>query len=841
MAYGGGDERECDRMYFGEHDGEKTSDEIEERHHSYLYSVKETEEEARASLLYSYKNSINGFAAVLTPQEASKLSEMDEVLSVIESHPTKYSLQTTRSWQFAGLEEYPPKELNHHKKKKGGDLLLKAKYGKNIIVGLIDNESKSFSDKGMGPVPKSWNGICQAGDAFNSSHCNKTEIPNNFRSKLIGARFYLKGYEQNYGPLNTTVDYKSPRDKDGHGTHTASTVLGRRVPGASSLGGFARGTASGGAPLARLAVYKACWPIPGKGKEEGNTCLEEDLLAAIDDAIGDGVHVLSISIGTPKPVNYTDDGIAIGALHAVKKDIVVVCSAGNQGPGASTLSNTAPWTIIVGASSVDRAFVAPVLLGNGLKVEGQTVTPYKLKRGMYPLVYAAQVVNPDVTQNDIAGQCLPGSLAPEKAKGKIVLCLRGNGTRIGKGLEVKRAGGVGYILGNAPANGLDVMADAHLLPATAVNYGDALKILDYISSDKKPVAYILPATTAMHRQPAPFMAAFSSRGPSTVSPDILKPDITAPGLNILAAWSEGSSPTRLDVDHRIVKYNIFSGTSMSCPHVAGTAALLKAIHPTWSNAAIRSAIMTSAGLNSNVGKLITDAAGNPADPFQFGAGHFRPTKAADPGLVYDASYNDYLLFLCSSGIRSVNKSFKCPTNPPSTSNLNYPSLAIPKLNGTVTVKRTVTNVGGRKSVYFASVKPPLGISVKVSPPILFFHHVGEKKSFTITVKAQEREMSDVNVNEENNKYSFGWLTWTDGMHIVRSPLAVYIVYVGEHSGEKTFHEIEDIHHSYLKVVKGSKEDAKASLIYSYKNVINGFSALLTPKEAIKISGIQASV
>lgn len=140
--------------------------------------------------------------------------------------------------------------------------------------------------------------------------------------------------------------------------------------------------------------------------------------------------------------------------------------------------------------------------------------------------------------------------------------------------------------------------------------------------------------------------------------------------------------------------------------------------------------------------------------------------------MYDASYTDYLLFLCSSGIKSFDKSFKCPTIPPSTSNLNYPSLAIPKLSGTVTVKRTVTNVGGRKSVYFASVKPPLGISVKVSPPILFFHHVGEKKSFTITVKAQEREMSGINVNGENNKHSFGWLTWTDGVHIVRSPMAV---------------------------------------------------------------------
>lgn len=193
--------------------------------------------------------------------------------------------------------------------------------------------------------------------------------PMYFGRKLIGARYYLKGYEQYYGPLNTSQEYRSPRDKDGHGTHTSSTVGGRRVSNVSALGGFARGTASGGAPLVHLAMYKVCWPIPGKGKEEGNTCFTEDMLAAIDDAIRDGVNVLSISIGTSKPTNYTEDGIAIGALHAIKKNIVVACSAGNNGPTPSTLSNPAPWIITVGASSVDRAFFAPLVLGNGMKIE----------------------------------------------------------------------------------------------------------------------------------------------------------------------------------------------------------------------------------------------------------------------------------------------------------------------------------------------------------------------------------------------------------------------------------------------------------------------------------------
>ncbi|XP_052181000.1 subtilisin-like protease SBT5.6 [Diospyros lotus] len=745
-------------VYFGEHSGQKTSYEIEETHHSYLSSVKKSEEEAKASLLYSYKNSINGFAAVLTPDEASKLSKLEEVVSVFRSEPTKYSLQTTRSWKFLGLEKRGGK--NHQMKK--SNLRLEAKYGKEIIVGLLDNglwpESESFGDEGMGPIPKSWKGICHTGDAFNSSHCNK---------KIIGARYYLKGYEYNFGSLNTSLDYKSPRDSDGHGTHTSSTVGGRRVPNASALGGFASGTASGGAPLVRLAMYKVCWPVPGHSKAEGNTCAAEDMLAAIDDAIGDGVDVLSISIGTFEPTPYMNDGIAIGALHAIKKNIVVSCSAGNNGPKASTLSSPAPWIITVGASSVDRDFITHVGLGNHTIIKGQSVTPYEMEKKWYPLVNAAQVAAPEVP-NDIAGQCLPESLSPEKTKGKIVLCFRGNGTRIGKGLEVRRAGGVGFILGNSPVNGAELLADAHFLPASAVSSDDAIKILEYINSTKNPVAYIFPGRTLLRRKPAPSMAGFTSRGPSTITPDILKPDITAPGLNILAAWSEASSPSKLETDKRVVKYNILSGTSMSCPHVAAAAALLKAIHPTWSSAAIRSALMTSAGQMNNMGKPITDAFGNLADPFQYGSGHLRPTKAADPGLVYDASYTDYLLFLCSSGVKNFDPSFKCPKRPPKISDLNYPSLAISKLNGTVTVKRTVKNVGSGNSIYFCKVKQPNGFSVKVFPPILVFDHVGQKKNFTITVKPEMEASATIGKNE----YAFGWYTWMDGVHFVRSPMAI---------------------------------------------------------------------
>lgn len=751
-------------VYFGAHNGDKKLHEIEEYHHSYLASVKETEEEARASMLYSYKHSINGFAATLTPAQASKLAKLEEVVSVFESHPMKHKMHTTRSWEFVGLEE-AIKPQSHYQMEKGENLLSRANYGHNVIVGVLDSgfwpESKSFSDEDMGPIPKSWKGICQTGDAFNSSHCNK---------KVIGARYYVKGYESYYGPLNRTLDYLSPRDKDGHGTHTSSTVGGRTVPDAAFMGALAQGTASGGAPLVHLAIYKVCWAIPGQDKVDGNTCFEADMLAAMDDAINDGVHVMSISIGTNKAVSYNEDGIAIGALHAVKKGIVVSCSAGNSGPQPGTLSNIAPWIITVGASSLDRKFSAPVVLGNGLVVEGQTITTYRLDNVTFPLVYAGDIGIPNVTQ-ELAGLCLPNTLSSRKAYGNIVFCLRGNNTRVGKGMEVMRAGGIGYILGNAKGQGEEIVADPHVLPATAVGEYESMQIFNYIKSTKYPAAKILPAKTVVGTSPAPFMASFTSRGPNIIDPTILKPDITAPGLNILAAWSEADAPTKVAADDRRVQWNIYSGTSMSCPHVSAAAALLKAIHPTWSSAAIRSALMTTAGLKNNNESLITDSMGNPANAFQYGAGHFRPTKAADPGLVYDASYTDYLTYLCSLGMSGFDPSFKCPQKIPKTNDLNYPSLAISKFNGTVTVTRTVTNVGIAKSYYVASVRPPIGYTVKISPNILIFKRKGQKKSFNIIVEKEKNVILN-SQSVDGLDYKFGWLTWFDGIHSVRSPIVV---------------------------------------------------------------------
>eukprot|EP00252_Welwitschia_mirabilis_P002650 TRINITY_DN1259_c0_g1_i1.p1 TRINITY_DN1259_c0_g1~~TRINITY_DN1259_c0_g1_i1.p1 ORF type:complete len:249 (+),score=-14.02 TRINITY_DN1259_c0_g1_i1:96-842(+) len=244
--------------------------------------------------------------------------------------------------------------------------------------------------------------------------------------------------------------------------------------------------------------------------------------------------------------------------------------------------------------------------------------------------------------------------------------------------------------------------------------------------------------------------------------------MTAPGLNILAAWSGASSPTKLLSDDRRVQYNIMSGTSMSCPHVSGVSALIKAIHPDWSPAAIKSALMTTAKMTNNKGKLMTTASGEAATPFGYGAGQLNPARAVDPGLVYDTSFEDYLLFICASGIDasgSFHTNFSCPKSPPKTYDLNYPSIAVAGItqNTSVSVSRTLTNVGDAAE-YVVSVEEPPGVAVNVFPSKMKFAGKGDKKSFRV-------KMSFVSA-QKKNEFVFGSLAWSDGRHVVRSPIAV---------------------------------------------------------------------
>ncbi|XP_062079031.1 subtilisin-like protease SBT5.4 [Humulus lupulus] len=718
-------------------------------HYSLLGSYMGSEEKAKESMLYSYNRYINGFAAVFDEAEASEIAKHPNVLSVFESKPKK--LHTTHTWDFLGLERNGviPKS----------SIWKKARYGQNTIIGNLDTgswpESKSFSDRGIGPIPSRWKGICQD-DVKDGFRCNR---------KLIGARYFNKGYSTFLMLVNRTITPElnktmhSPRDDGGHGSHTLSTAGGSFVPGANVFNN-GNGTAKGGSPMARVAAYKVCW--------EGEMCFDADILAGFEAAIADGVNVLSVSLGGAID-EYFEDAIAIGSFHAVKNGIVVVASAGNSGPFPGSISNVAPWLITVAASTNDREFTALVTLGNKKQLKGQSLSSIPLPSSkLYPLISGAGAKLAKANASE-ALLCKPKTLDPKKVKGKILVCLRGDTARIEKGQQAALAGAVGMILANDLSSGNDVIADPHFLPSSHINYNDGNLVFSYINSTKFPLAKIAQATTVFDIKHSPSMAAFSSRGPSTIEPTILKPDITAPGVNIIAAYTEARGPTDVESDHRRVPFNILSGTSMSCPHVSGIVGLLRTLHPNWSSAAIKSAIMTSAKTRDGTKKPILDSTMEKATPFAYGAGHIQPNRAMHPGLVYDLNFDDYLNFLCARGYNATTlklfagKPYRCPKSFGLT-NLNYPSISVPRVGlRPVTITRRVKNVG-TPGTYKAFVRAPVGVSVYVKPAILKFSRVGEEKTFEIVLKAK--------IVGRPKDYVFGELKWSDGKHIVRSPISV---------------------------------------------------------------------
>ncbi|XP_077248383.1 subtilisin-like protease SBT3.9 isoform X2 [Tasmannia lanceolata] len=718
---------------------------IENSHQEMLTTLLGSKEAAQGSILYSYKHGFSGFAARLTPSQAEMVAELPGVVRVTPNRIHK--LHTTRSWDFLGLQS------NSH-------LLSDSKMGEGTIIGVIDTgvwpELESFSDKDMGPIPSHWKGICQHGELFNSTNCNR---------KLIGARWFVKGLIAEAGKIiNTTEfdDFLSPRDGVGHGTHTASTAAGSLVKNASYRG-LATGVARGGAPHSHLAIYKVCWAFNGGG------CSDADTLKAFDEAIHDGVDVISGSLGTVVPLfpYIEQDGISIGSFHAVAKGIVVVCSAGNEGPDSQTVENTAPWILNVAATTIDRAFPTAITLGNNHTLLGQSMDTKKNKGGFNGLVYSEHISAEveDIFTDDGSKGCKLGSLNATLAKGKVVLCfsVADHQDMSTAALTVFAAGGIGLIFAQPADNKL---TKCDFIQCIMVTYEVGTEIVSYIRRARSPVVKLSHPKTVNGKLTSPRVAYFSSRGPSSLSPAVLKPDIAAPGVSILAAYP----PTSATEDG----FAFDSGTSMACPHVAGIAALIKSLHKDWSPAAIKSAIVTTASQTGTDGEMIVAEGGNrkPADPFDIGGGLINPNKVTNPGLIYDMSTGDYVQFLCSmdytnSAISNITKeATSCTKNRQSIPNLNLPSISIPNLMKTTTILRTVTNVGPTNSVYKALVQSPHGIKVAVKPEFLSFNSSITKIQFRMTFSSTRKVQGD---------YSFGSLTWTDGEHFVRSPIVVRAV------------------------------------------------------------------
>ncbi|KAK7389696.1 hypothetical protein VNO78_24959 [Psophocarpus tetragonolobus] len=706
-----------------------------------------------ASVIHTYSTVFNGFSAKLSPSEANKLLSLSHVVALIPEHIR--SLHTTRSPHFLGLTTPSPTAL-----------LLDTHFGSDLVLGLIDTgiwpERHSFHDRHLSPVPPKWKGLCVSSTGFPPTSCNR---------KLIGARFFSSGYEATNGNINLTTDFPSPRDSDGHGTHTASIAAGSYVSSASTLG-YAKGIASGMAPKARLAVYKVCW---------NGGCYDSDILAAFDAAVSDGVDVVSLSVGGVV-VPYHLDVIAIASFAAVSAGVFVSSSAGNGGPGGLTVTNVAPWLTTVGAGTIDRDFPADVKLGNGKIIPGVSIYggPGLTPGRMYPLVYAG--VGQFGGDGYSSSLCLEGSLDPKFVKGKIVVCDRGINSRAAKGEEVRKNGGVGMILANGVFDGEGLVADCHVLPATAVGATAGDEIRRYIGNSRSTAtATIVFKGTRLGVRPAPVVASFSARGPNPESPEILKPDVIAPGLNILAAWPDHVGPSGVPSDGRRTEFNILSGTSMACPHVSGLAALLKAAHPDWSPAAIKSALMTTAYTVDNKGDpMLDESTGNVSLVFDFGAGHVHPVKAMNPGLVYDISTSDYVNFLCNSNYTPnsihviTRKSANCSGAKKAghSGNLNYPSMSAVfqqygKKRMSTHFIRTVTNVGDPNSVYKVTIKPPARTVVTVKPDTLTFKRVGQKLNFLVRVQTRE-----VKLSPGGSSVNSGSIVWTDSKHTVTSPLVV---------------------------------------------------------------------
>ncbi|KAL2516992.1 subtilase family protein [Abeliophyllum distichum] len=685
-------------------------------HHSMLHKVLGSPSSAKESLVHSYGRSFNGFAAKLTKEEATRISDMQGVVSVIPNR--QYKLHTTRSWNF----------LNLTVNKVG------APQESNVIIGLLDTgiwpEHPSFNDTGYGPPPAKWKGTCGA-----NFTCT---------NKIIGARYYNSDGEY------YETDIPSPRDSEGHGTHTSSTAGGNEVSDASYYG-LAEGLARGGVPSARIAVYKVCWSFG---------CGLADILKAFDDAIADGVDIISVSLGGDEPDDYFDDPIAIGSFHAMRNGILTSNSAGNSGPFPVSASNVAPWSLTVAASTIDRKFVARLQLGNGLILTGISINNFDLNGTSYPLIWGGSAPNYTIgSSSDYSKYCLPGAMSTDVVAGKIVFC-----EALYDGSGILLANGIGTIMADVLVVDPD-FAFTFPLPATLISPEDGHKVLDYIRSTDYPTATIF-VSDAWEDAMAPIVVSFSSRGPNAITPDILKPDITAPGVDILAAWSPIAPPSIYYDDKRSTLFNIISGTSMSCPRASGAAAYVKAVHPNWSPAAIKSALMTTAH--------VMDPRKQPDLEFAYGSGQINPVAARDPGLIFDISESDYINFLCKQGyntstLRLVtgDNSTCTSTTPGRAWDLNYPSFSLyvldgQKISGTFT--RTVTNVGAANSTYTASVFMPTTIGVTVEPSVLTFSSAGQTISFTVKVDGPAISQQPI---------MSGAITWTDGNHVVRTPLAVY--------------------------------------------------------------------
>ena len=707
---------------------------------------------APAEKVNDYSVALNGYSAIMTEQQAASIRSQKNVLRVMEDELQQPT--TDSSGAFLGLTQ-------------AGGAYASGINGSGVTVGVIDTgiwpEHPSFSGAGFpAPVGVAAGIPCEFG---NTAH-NPNDAPFTCNNKLIGARQMLDTYRALIGAED--FEFDSARDDNGHGTHTSSTAAGNaNVPAFSSGTGrnpsrIFRGNITGIAPRAHVIMYK------GLGVQGGFT---SDLTAAINQAVADGVDVINYSIGGGPSLTGGDD---IAFLFAANAGVFVATSAGNSGPGPDTVGGpgSVPWLTTVGANTQTRSFQGTVVLKGGGTYKGVSFTDSLGQGGFFPQ-YFSLVDAASHASGPTPDLCVPGTLSPSVA-GKIVLCRRGVIGRVAKSEAVMLAGGRGMIMYENDDKG-DLMSDTHFVPTVHVDNTPGLAIKAYIAAGGAPQAALQNKQIGVTPW-APSTTQFSSRGPNGIAPDLIKPDITAPGIQILAGASPFPGPGAVAGE----LFQAIAGTSMSSPHLAGLFALMKQANPSFPAAAAKSAFMTTATQNVVDNDRVT-----PAGPFAAGAGHANPGKPATagsafrPGLVYNTGITTgtvggpggYIAFLCGVDPGLANAlvgsagAFCDAADADLRSkafNLNVPSIGVAQVAGSETVRRRVTNVSGGTATFTASVTPPAGYTAVVSPSSLTLAN-GAAANFTVTFN---------NVSAPVGEWRFGSLTWTSGAYVVRSPIAL---------------------------------------------------------------------
>ena len=685
-----------------------------------------------------FSAAVNGFSATLTTDQAIQLAKDPSVLTVAPDTENAPDYSSTDFLKLSG----PNGTWNT---KFGGQDAA----GKGVVVGVIDTgytpDSAFFAGDEVKPlvgapvvgVPyrtadgkiamlkadgETFIGECQKGEKFDGSACN---------SKVLSAHYFADDF-LDYVPAGDRApeELLSPVDVASHGTHTASTAAGNKNV-ETFVDGRSFGLTSGIAPAAKLSVYKVCWE-----DTDPNTggCYSSSSVAAVEQAIEDGVDVLNYSISGS--ATSVIDPVSVAFLNAAATGIFVAASAGNSGPTASTVNHGAPWVTTVAASSFSQELQGTVEFADGTKFRGASIMNREVKDAGVVLAANAAAKAGDAN----AALCGPDTLDPAKVAGKVVVCDRGVFDRVAKSAEVKRGGGVGMILVNLASSSLD--ADQHSVPTVHVNPPATAAIKAKVASTPDiKVSLVNKDTTGLPLEAQPQIAGFSSRGPLLATDsDLLKPDVAAPGVAVLA----GVSP----IGEGGAKFGFMSGTSMASPHVAGFGALLLGKNPTWSPAAVKSAMMTTA---SEV--KLADGSEDP-DVHATGAGEVDPARMVDPGLVYDADIEDYMKFIQGTG---VNLNLPTSTKP---RDMNVPSFALGNLAGKIEVTRTVTAL--TPGVYKVTANVP-GIKVSVAPAALKFKAAGETRTFKVTFENQGAALG---------KFAMGSLTWEGAGKTVSSPISV---------------------------------------------------------------------